>query len=98
MPIPVANIIDTHENVENSGTESSAPSLMFPYRLNARYPENTTNAAVVNTNNHPKFLSNHPSVDVVVSPIASGLNAPHNTNATTTAAATKNTPLSNGSG
>ena len=30
MPMPVANIIDTQENVENSGFESSGPSLMFP--------------------------------------------------------------------
>ena len=30
MPMPVANIIDTHENVENSGSESSGPSLMLP--------------------------------------------------------------------
>ena len=30
IPMPVANIIDTHENVENSGSESSGPSLMFP--------------------------------------------------------------------
>jgi len=28
--MPVANIIDTHENVENSGCESSGPSLMLP--------------------------------------------------------------------
>ena len=27
MPMPVANIIDTHENVENSGSESSGPEL-----------------------------------------------------------------------
>ena len=30
MPMPVANIIETHENVENSGSESSGPSRMFP--------------------------------------------------------------------
>ena len=30
IPMPVANIIDTHENVENCGSESSGPSLMFP--------------------------------------------------------------------
>ena len=30
MPMPVANIIETHENVENSGSESSGPSLMLP--------------------------------------------------------------------
>ena len=30
IPMPVANIIDTHENVENSGVESSGPSLMLP--------------------------------------------------------------------
>jgi hypothetical protein len=30
IPMPVANIIDTHENVENSGAESSGPSLMLP--------------------------------------------------------------------
>jgi hypothetical protein len=36
MPMPVANIIDTQENVENSGSLSSAPSLMLPKRLIAR--------------------------------------------------------------
>ncbi len=30
MPMPVANIIETHENVENSGSELSGPSLMLP--------------------------------------------------------------------
>ena len=30
MPMPVANIIDTQEKVENSGSESSGPSLMLP--------------------------------------------------------------------
>ena len=30
MPMPVANIIETQENVENSGSESSGPSLMLP--------------------------------------------------------------------
>jgi hypothetical protein len=30
MPMPVANIIETHENVENSGWESSGPSLTLP--------------------------------------------------------------------
>ena len=34
--MPVANIIETHENVENSGSESSSPSLMLPNRLIAR--------------------------------------------------------------
>jgi hypothetical protein len=30
IPMPVANIIETQENVENSGWESSGPSLMLP--------------------------------------------------------------------
>ena len=34
--MPVANIIETQENVENSGSLSSGPSLMLPYRLMAR--------------------------------------------------------------
>jgi hypothetical protein len=36
MPMPVANIMETHETVENSGSLSSGPSLMPPYRLTAR--------------------------------------------------------------
>ncbi len=36
MPMPVANIIETHEKVVSSASESSGPSLMLPYLVAAR--------------------------------------------------------------
>src|SRR5687767_7615769 len=53
MPMPVANIMETQENVENSGSESSGPSLMFPNREIARYAEKITNDALVSTKSQP---------------------------------------------
>ena len=34
--MPAANIIEIQEMVPNSGSSSSLPSLMWPYRLNIR--------------------------------------------------------------
>src|SRR5688572_8928933 len=56
IPMPVANIMDTQEKVENSGTESSGPSLMLPYRVKARNAENTRNPALARTNSQPRLL------------------------------------------
>src|SRR5882757_3541049 len=69
MPMPVANIIDTQENLENSGTESSGPNLMLPYLLRARYAENSTNAALVRMNSQP----NDPVTQDMALPVRSSI-------------------------
>jgi hypothetical protein len=76
IPMPVANIIDTHENVENSGWESSCPSLMFPYRLSARYPAKRTKNALVRTKSQPKLPVSHTSALEVWVEKVSGRRAP----------------------
>ena len=95
--MPVANIIETQENVENSGSESSGPSLMLPYREIARYAEKITNDALVSTKSQPNESVIQVRTLVVPLPIASGATTPEITKAIESAAATPNTTLSTGS-
>src|SRR5882757_3015605 len=96
MPMPVANIIDTQENLENSGTESSGPNLMLPYLLRARYAENSTNAALVRMNSQPNDPVTQDMALPVRSSIFFGAITPQTTKATARAAATAKTTRSTG--
>ena len=95
--MPVANIIETQENVENSGSESSGPSLMLPYREIARYAEKITNDALVRTKSQPNESVIQVRILVVPVLIASGSTTPEIRKAIESAAATPNTTLSTGS-
>src|SRR6476620_127084 len=53
MPMPALNIIETQETVLNSGSSSSRPSVMLPYRLMASHSTNTTKPLEVSTNSQP---------------------------------------------
>ena len=46
VPIPAANSIAAHENVEKSGVELSGPNLMLPKRVRARTMTKTIAAVI----------------------------------------------------
>src|SRR5919107_1074164 len=95
MPMPALNIIATHETVLNSGFSSWAPSLIFPYRLKARYSEKDRKPKVESMNIQPKLGTR--KLHKTASKTAARLlvkNIPHATNTAERTAATQNTVLS----
>lgn len=61
MPIPALNIIAIHARLVNSGSESSAPSLIRPYRLIARTTHSTRKTSAATTKSHAKLFRTHAS-------------------------------------
>ena len=59
--MPALNIIAIHETVRNSGSSSSRPSGMRPYRLNASHSEKNTNPVADRTNSQPTLASSQSS-------------------------------------
>ena len=55
MPIPVANIMEIHELVRNSGSSASPPRGIRPKRDIAMKTTKMTNRLAETTNSHPKL-------------------------------------------
>ena len=91
MPMPALNIIAIQDTVLNSGSSSSLPSGIGPYRLE-RQPEHEDDEAGGGEHEHPAGVVHHPGQrragralrDVV-------LTNPQTRKATAMAAATPNT-------
>ncbi|MBB2673884.1 UNVERIFIED_ORG: hypothetical protein GGE44_003453 [Rhizobium esperanzae] len=89
--MPTLNIMQTHEAVRNSGTSSSAPSLILPKRLIARNPAKIRKNAVETTKPHPKSPIIAESAAWVTEARLSGATAPHEMNPAAIAIAGQNT-------
>ena len=89
--MPTLNIMHTHETVRNSGSSSSAPSLILPKRLTARNPAKTRKNAVETTKPHPKPLMIAERIAWVTEARLSGATAPHEMNPAVIAMAGQNT-------
>src|SRR3712207_188565 len=81
MPMPALNIIATQDTVRNSGSSSSRPSGMRPYRPAASQTTNTTKAEASSTNSQPRLVSTHSRAVPLAEPRPCGLAKPQATKA-----------------
>lgn len=93
MPSPAANNIEIHDNVENSGSLSSAPNRMRP---DGAYPTTSMNTVTPSTtavNIHPRFCTTQACIEVPTSLMLSGAMNAHATTARLTSSATAKTTV-----
>src|SRR3712207_2103243 len=94
MPMPALNIIATQDTVRNSGSSSSRPSGMRPYRPAASQTTNTTKAEASSTNSQPRLVSTHSRAVPLAEPRPCGLAKPQATKARARTAETPKTTRS----
>ncbi len=94
MPMPAENIMAIQETPLNSGSSSSRPSGIVPYRPSASQSTKTTNPDPVSTNNQPVLSMTH--VSALPEALASDgvLTKPHTRNPTAMTAVMPNTTQS----
>ena len=79
IPIPTLNIIATQDDVRNSGSSSSLPSLILPYREKARKPTKIKNANVASMKTQPNVSMRNPKTAEATAERLSVKNTPHTT-------------------
>src|SRR5215207_4857902 len=92
IPIPTLNIIATQDDVLNSGSSSSLPSLILPYREKARKPTKIKNANVASIKTQPKVSMRNPNTAGATAERLSVKNTPHTTKSMEMPKETQNTP------
>lgn len=85
--MPAANIIATHDVLENSGCSFAAPSRIEPNFEAAITTTNTTNTVENKTNAHPRFSSTQLNMAEAAFSKLSGAPSPQVTTAITSAIA-----------
>src|ERR671921_1690603 len=92
IPIPTLNIIATQDDVLNSGSSSSSPSLILPYREKARKPTKSKNANVASMKTQPNVSIRNPKTAEATAERLSVKNTPHTTKSMDMPKETQNTP------
>src|SRR5215212_2038185 len=92
IPIPTLNIIATQDDVLNSGSSSSLPSLILPYREKARKATKIKNANVASMKTQPNVSMRNPKTAEAMAERLSVKNTPHTTKSMEMPKETQNTP------
>src|SRR5215208_8398150 len=92
IPIPTLNIIETQDYVLNSGSSSSLPSFILPYREKARKPTKIKNANVARIKTQPNVSMRNPKTAEATAERLSVKNTPHTTKSMEMPKETQNTP------